>query len=63
MSNSGGRPKENPVNQILSLLSEQNQATFGINQQLEILAASSAKTTKELEELTKEVNIGLASLA
>ena len=45
MSNSGGRPKVNPVNQILSLLSEQNQATFGINQQLEILAASSAKTT------------------
>ena len=51
--------ESSPVDKILSLLSEQKQATFGINQQLEALAASSAKSSKDLKELRKEVNIYL----
>ena len=40
------RDQSNPVDEILSLLTEQKEATFGITQQLEALATASAKIYK-----------------
>jgi len=47
---------ESPITEMLSLMREQREASFHLNQQLESLATTSAQSREDLEDLKKEVS-------